>query len=665
MKSYRGPRRVLTACVAAAIALWGVHAATPAGGVRGVGSATPVTITAKLGASGKGTFTLRGGPTDSGRAVVSRKVAGGRLRTTQRLTGAFGTLVISTSQACARPTGTWKAVSGTRSYADARGGGRTRDRVGCKPPWKSATVVLTGTLTAPQIAAAPAYAQPALAFSTDMSDFGGVATEDSADLNEDGYVDVVIARHRWRTLDTFPMLVLLNDQRGGFVDGTSTIWEGSPPRLQWPRKTVIADFNNDGRPDIFVADHGYDGYPGPGFRNTLVLSTPSRRLRDATGQLPPRVRFSHSATAADVNGDGSLDLYIGSIYTDVHKEPPELMLNDGTGVFSACGACLPGIVKDKVYGAGMLQDGYTYTGSQFVDVDNDRDPDLVLAGQGFYRLPGEIVSSDSQVLVNDGTGHFSVRAGALPRRPWDNTATGLDVRAADLDADGFKDLAIAYTRTEPAYVGRWIQILINNGNGTFRDETSSRLPQSDNQGLWATQTSFNDLTGDGHLDLIVELYEGAKEPAPFYLNDGTGRFTPLPTGYGNTINNDFALVDARGDGHRDFFTSDDYAFPRIDHYLVREVDAPRRPGVPRGVRVTRDAASGRPVVAWPYVWGAARYEVWRSTAAGASGQRIATTRLMRFVDPTASSGTTYHYSIRAVNGSGASTLSAPASTTGG
>jgi hypothetical protein len=310
----------------------------------------------------------------------------------------------------------------------------------------------------------------------------------------------------------------------------------------------------------------------------------------------------------------------------------------------------------------MLQDGYTYTASQFVDVDNDRDPDLVLAGQGFYRLPGEIVSSDSQLLLNDGTGHFSVRAGALPPRPWSNTATGLDIRAADLDQDGYQDLAISYTRTEPAYVGRWIQILINNGNGTFRDETSGRLPQSDNQGLWATQTSFNDLTGDGHLDLIVELYEGAKEPAPFYLNDGTGRFTPLPTGYGNTINNDFALVDARGDGHRDFFTSDDYAFPRIDHYLVREADAPRLPGVPRGVRVTRDATSGRPVVSWPYVWGAARYEVWRSTTASNPGQRIATTRLMRFVDATVSTGTAYQYSIRALNGSGGSGFSEPAAT---
>jgi hypothetical protein len=373
----------------------------------------------------------------------------------------------------------------------------------------------------------PRYGQPTRVLSTSFRDLGGIATEDAADFNGDGLVDVLITKHNRDTTDTYQPLFLVNNGRGGFRDGTASLFTGAPPRTQYPRKIVIADFNNDGRPDVFVADTGYDHYPGPGFHNTLILSTGTWKLRDATANLPARIRFTHSATAADVNRDGSLDLYVGSFYTEAHSEPPELFLNDGTGRFRVCGDCLPALLSDSVFAGGMWQSGYTYSASQFVDVNNDRAPDLVLAGNGFYRVPTEIVSSDSQVLLNDGAGHFSALAGALPPRPWNNTAEGLDVRSTDLNRDGLADLAISYTQMEPYYVGRWIQLLVNNGGGTFRDETQARLPQADNTGLWATQLSFPELNGDGVPDLVVEIYEGAREPAPFYVNDGKGAFRAL------------------------------------------------------------------------------------------------------------------------------------------
>jgi FG-GAP-like repeat len=505
----------------------------------------------------------------------------------------------------------------------------------------------------------PRYAKPTFALSTDFSDMGGVASVDAADFNGDGYVDILITRHNRPTMDTYPLLMLLNNRHGGFYDGTSQIFEGAVPRVQWPRKVVIADFNNDGRPDIFIADTGYDHSPGPGFRNTLALSTPDGKLRDATSQLPAQIRFTHSATAADVNGDGSLDLYIGSIYTESHKEPPEILLNDGTGHFRVCTDCLPPLVTSPVAVGGSIQDGPTYTASQFVDVNGDGAPDLVLAGQGFYRVPEGVVSSDSQVLVNDGSGHFSVSTDALPPRPWNNTATGLDVRTADLNHDGHSDLLIAYTQTDPAYVGAWVQVLINNGNGTFRDETQTRLPQTDNQSLWPNLLDLADLNGDGAPDLIVDLVEGGKQPTPFYLNDGNGNFTPLPTGYANTINNDFALVDVNGNGHRDLFTTDDYGFPKINDYIVRELGGPEPPAPPSGVRAVHDPATGSLVISWSYDWGAAQYEIYRSLTPGTTGTKLATTRLMRFVDPHPSAGPAY-YTVRAANAAGDSGFSTAA-----
>jgi hypothetical protein len=66
-----------------------------------------------------------------------------------------------------------------------------------------------------------------------------------------------------------------------------------------PRKAIVADFNKDGRPDVFVACHGYDAAPYPGERNKVVLSNPdeSTTARRTSGTFMARPPRTSTATA--------------------------------------------------------------------------------------------------------------------------------------------------------------------------------------------------------------------------------------------------------------------------------------------------------------------------------------------------------------------------------
>ena len=103
-----------------------------------------------------------------------------------------------------------------------------------------------------------------------------------ADFNGDGHQDILIAHPDSHDAQhTFPVTILLGDGHGGFTDGTGSIFAGDVPRTQYPRQIVIADFNGDHRPDMFIADTGDDNPPFPGYQNTLILSAPGgTRRRD-------------------------------------------------------------------------------------------------------------------------------------------------------------------------------------------------------------------------------------------------------------------------------------------------------------------------------------------------------------------------------------------------
>ena len=490
-----------------------------------------------------------------------------------------------------------------------------------------------------------------------------------ADFNGDGRPDVVLARALGgppvAAQDTFPVGILLNDGKGRLVDRTSQLFDGPPPRIQWSRQLVIADFNNDGRPDVFLPDTGPEAPsygPPPGYHDTLILSTARGRLRDATTQIPQYAAFTHSAAAADIDGDGDIDLFVGNVGGDLGGSGSccdvQIWLNDGRGSFSIAADRLP----------PKLGTENLYLSEAFADVDGDGDHDLVLAGGHGCHVPTFTQRNDQQLLLNDGKGFFRILPGALPEKPFGIAGEGQAVMATDLDHDGRVDLLLAYTSgvqrgpedcVTNRVTGRAIQVLIGNGDGTFRDETAARLPQPDLHldGLAYYLTfDLEDLDGDGNPDLFTQLLippGGALEHAPSFRNDGKGYFRPLPRGYPvfSRDTNMHAFVDFSGTGRRDVYLATWSPGADVNKRRLQRGKA-IRPGTPTDVRVTTDPETGGVVVAWPYVWGAARYEVWKD------GRRLARTKAARLIDPAASPGA--RYTVRAMNPAGASAFSAAA-----
>src|SRR5262249_35981058 len=162
---------------------------------------------------------------------------------------------------------------------------------------------------------------------------------------------------------------------------------------------------------------GYDASPFPGAQSTLLLSTADGHYVDATANLPQQLAYTHSATAADIDGSGHLALYLGNIYGQ-QQIGPQLLLNDGTGHFTVSSGRLPA-------GISNLQQN-VFTSSQFVDVNGDGCTDLVLGGDG---------STQSVVLINNCQGFFSVLPNGLPPKLFTDGIT-VHVQPFKVDSTG-------------------------------------------------------------------------------------------------------------------------------------------------------------------------------------------------------------------------------------
>ncbi len=272
---------------------------------------------------------------------------------------------------------------------------------------------------------------------------------------------------------------------------------------------AVGDFDHDGRPDLYFCS--LNG------RNTLYKNLGGWRFTDVTeaAGLPRDSRYYRGAVFADVNGDGWLDLLVCVTGGGV-----QCFLNDGRGRFTdATTAARTASPLGSMTVALADVDG---NGTLDLYVANNRTDDIRDRGQVNLRLvngqmavppaladrlrvvQGQVLEfgEPDQLYLNDGQGHFAPvswtggrfrdEEGApltQPPRDWGLTAT-----FRDINDDGFPDLYVCNDFWTPD------RLWLNDGKGRFR--AAPRLALR-NMAASSMGVDFADIDRDGRLDFFV------------------------------------------------------------------------------------------------------------------------------------------------------------------
>jgi hypothetical protein len=343
------------------------------------------------------------------------------------------------------------------------------------------------------------------------------------DYDNDGWMDVYLVNSG--PCDFFqPKTPLRNALYRNNRDGTFTdvTLKAGVPGGTFGMGVAVADYDNDGYPDLLVTAYG---------RCMLYRNNGDGTFSDVTdraGVAAPG--WTTSAVWFDYDNDGRLDLFLCSFVEfglgrsvfcgdnklgrryycipRVFKPTPSLLFhNNGDGTFS-----------EVSRGTEIARSLGKALGVVATDVNNDELLDLFVANDTVQNF----------LFVNRGAGRWEeiglasevgFSANGQPR-------SGMGVDAVDLDQDGWQDLFVANVDNEMFALYR------NNGDESFSDTANLHGVAQATRLLSGWGLKFFDYDNDGHVDLMlanghpddmVDSYGGQvkyEEPLLLFRNDG-------------------------------------------------------------------------------------------------------------------------------------------------
>ena len=336
------------------------------------------------------------------------------------------------------------------------------------------------------------------------------------DYDNDGWLDIyLVSGSTYDALDgktTPPHAALFHNNHDGTFTNVANLAGVTNDR--WGFGCAVADYNNDGWPDIYVTNYG---------KNRLYRNNHNGTFTDVADQAGVALgTWSTGATFGDYDGDGKLDLFVaGYIHLDLAHPP--------------------------VRGSASVNPSYCqYYGQP------------VMCGP--RGLPGE----HDHLFHNNGDGTFTDVSKALGVDD-PNGYYGLGALFADVNNDGKPDLLVANDST-PNY------LYINKGNGTFENDSyiSGYALNGDGREVANMGIAAGDYLNNGHLDIVNTDF--ANDYNILFQNDGTGSFMDVSYQAGIALSSipfvsfGDGFLDYDNDGWKDLLIVNGHVYPEVDQH---------------------------------------------------------------------------------------------------